>query len=127
MVFVAVASGQADDVQSPTKSLHPGRILNRKTGGGMVAQATAYSPGAKRTSGGTPNDICPGYDDPNGPPVITWSVLPTGDFTFEVDPKYSVYRSQYCAGGFLPETRVDNMNTPGAPVAGNPIRLQMRD
>jgi hypothetical protein len=90
----------------------------------MVAQATAYSPGAKRTGGGMPNDPCPVYDDPM--PFVTWSKLPNGDFTFQVDPTYSVYRSQYCAGGFLPEGRGDNPNTPGAPVAGDPIRMAPR-
>jgi hypothetical protein len=91
----------------------------------MVAQATAYSLQATREGGGMPDDPCPIYKDPN-PPYQTQSRLPDGAFFFLVDARFNMYRSQYCAGNFTPESRVDNSNAPSARVAGDPIRMTPR-
>jgi hypothetical protein len=123
-IVVAAAAGQTADAQ-PSARRHDGQILNVANGQGMEAQATAFSPQATREGGGMPGDPCPVYRDPN-PPFVTRSVRPTGTFRFEVDAKFHTYRSQYCAGGFTPESRADNPNDPGVPVAGNPISMTPR-
>jgi hypothetical protein len=120
-----VVAGQTADAQTPPPRRHDGRLLNKANGQGMEAQATAYSPQATREGGGMPGDPCPVYRDPN-PPFVTRSVRQTGAFTFEVDARFHTYRSQYCAGGFTPESRAENLNDPGVRVADSPISMTPR-
>jgi hypothetical protein len=119
---VSYSLGSDSQQTPPPKASHPGKIQHVDTGRGLQVRAIAYSPLAKRTGGGMPGDLCPTYDDPHEPNKQT-SQLPDGTFTFQVNATFTTYRSQYCAGGFIPESRELNSNAPNARVLDDPIKM----